>query len=114
MLRNGRDVEPNFSPEESLYFRCKLDWLEDGRIKPASIRFPDQSVNRERFSKVSDVLFPDSSSESRGWIHWGVARVQVRDVPDEISSAGGVRCTFTVEHDPEEDNFAHSELRVYK
>ena len=40
--------------------------------------------------------------------------VQISDLPPDIASPGGVSFSFTAEHDPLEDNYSHSELRVYK
>jgi hypothetical protein len=116
MYRRGRSIDNLFDSTEELYVRCKKDWINDGEsIKPANIRFPDQSVNRAKYSKPRDVLLPDSSGRYREQIHWGVARITVNDVPRVIvSTGGGVECHFTVEHDPLEDNYGHSELRVYK
>jgi hypothetical protein len=92
-----------------------LDWIEnENQIKPANIHFPDQSVNRERFSRPKDVLLPDGSERSKSWILCGVASFRVADLPGDMQSPGGVSFRFTVEHDPNEDNYSHSELRVYK
>jgi len=115
MYRNGRGIDGEFPPTENLFFRCALDeTFETTRIKPAAVRFPDQSVNRERYSRCTDVLIPDGSSKSQDWILLGVARVHVKDVPRETQSTGKVSFRFTVEHDPEDNNYGHSELRVYK
>jgi len=115
MCRAGRPVVPDIPASEKLYFRCMLDWISDtGQIKPANIHFPDQSVNRERFSKPRDVLLPDGSVRSRRWILWGVAMIHVGDVPCEKKTSGGVTYSFTAEHDPLPKNYGHAELRVYK
>jgi hypothetical protein len=115
MYRNGRAVDPGFLDTEQLFFRCKRDAILDtDRIKPAAVHFPDQSVNREKYSRCTDVLIPDGSPRSKDWLFWGVARIFVRDVPPETTSSGRVPFRFTIEHDPEEDNYSHSELRVYK
>jgi hypothetical protein len=69
MRRNGRNVEPVFADNERLYMRCQAEWVDElGRIKPAYVHFPDQSVNRARFSKFYDVLLPmDSIAGSETW-----------------------------------------------
>ena len=47
MFRDNRLPDREFVPTESLYFRCVREWVDSqNRIKPAHIRFPDQSVNR--------------------------------------------------------------------
>ncbi|MCY2987035.1 MAG: hypothetical protein NTY19_04105 [Planctomycetota bacterium] len=115
MYRNGRPIDPQFLGSEKLYFRCKREWIDDGdRVLPGYIHFPDQSVNREKYSKPADVLLPDGTERSRDWILWGVAKVTADDVPASISTEGKVCYEFSVEHDPEEDNYSPSELRVYK
>lgn len=123
MMRRGRPLDAQFSPAELLFFRCTLDGAEtvtlpDGtshrRVRPAHIHFPDQSVNREKYSRPWYVLLPNADQGSRDWIHWGVARVAVAALPPPQQSPGNVQYAFTVEHDPMEDNFGHCELRAYK
>jgi hypothetical protein len=38
----------------------------------------------------------------------------VADVPGSLDSEGGTAIEFRMEHVPEEDNYAHSEVRAYK
>jgi hypothetical protein len=38
----------------------------------------------------------------------------VDDVPGSLDSEGGTAIEFSVEHVPEEENYAHSEVRAYK
>jgi hypothetical protein len=38
----------------------------------------------------------------------------VKDIPKTLISTGGVINDLTVEHDPFEENYSHSELRAYK
>lgn len=117
MLRRGRPVDPSFSLREKLYFRCKCDAVMDGgRIKPKQVPFPDQSVNRQRYSKARDVLLPLSTGaeHSRKWLFWGVAMIRVRDVPGAALDGSQVEHVFRVEHDPLDENYGHSEIRVYK
>ena len=115
MYRNGRPVDPDFLATEKLFFRCRLDSVDErGQMTPAGIRFPDQSVNREKYSRCTDVLLPDGSPQSTKWLLYGVAVIQVEDLPAEMRLPDGVACRFSVEHEPCDDNYAHSELRVYK
>lgn len=101
-------------PTERLFLRCQREWVaDDGTIKPANIHFPDQSVNREKYSRLCDVLLPDGPDTLK-WVYQGVASLAVKDVPKQMTSAGNVVFDFTVEHDPLDDNFGHAELRVYK
>jgi hypothetical protein len=115
MLRNGRGVDANFLPSEKLYLRCKTAWIgENGHVNPAYIHFPDQSVNRQKYSYPVDVLWPDEREQSRAWINWGVASLRVEDLPPEMRTSGNAVYCFTAEHDPLDDNYSHTELRVYK
>ena len=107
MFRNGRPVDPDFEPEEELYLRCLPDQVDGQYLLPTAIKFTNQSVNRGRYSKPEWVLIPD-------WLHLGIASFEVRDVPPTPESLGDVRYEFKVEHDPFEDNYAHSEIRTYK
>jgi hypothetical protein len=123
MLRNGRPGDPVFASDELLYFRCRLDGTEtftaaDGtpnrRVRPANIHFPDQSVNRQKYSRAWYVLLPNAEAGSKDWICWGIVRVSVSALPPAQQTAGDVHYAFTVEHDPLDDNFGHAELCVYK
>lgn len=115
MHRNGRDIDSTFVEQEKLFIRCRRDWLDENqRVKPANIHFPDQSVNREKYSEDYDVLLPNAETTDLGLIYWGVAVFLMRDIPASDSTSGGTKFTFTVEHDPDSDNFGHSEMRVYK
>lgn len=115
MWRRGRAVDPEFAPEEFLYVRCRKCHVTNTRLTDvAAIRFPDQSVNRQKYSKPQDVLAPEPANEnSKEWIYWGVAGFSVDSVPSSIVDDDRVICDFNVEHDPLEYNYAHSEIRVY-
>lgn len=64
------------------------------------------SVNRELFSEPADVLLP-------AHLECGVVGFEVGDVPERLESGDGRVFEFRVEHVPEEDNYAHSEVRVF-
>jgi hypothetical protein len=94
--------------------------LDDaGRLGVAAIRFPDQSVNRQKYGKPLDVLVPlprklAGSGRSREWLYHGVAAFPVGCVPAYLEdSRGEVICDFRVEHDPLEYNYAHAEIRAF-
>lgn len=109
MYRRGRPVDPEFDPEELLYLRCLEEHVDDGRLLAAAIRVSNQSVNRGKYSKPHWVLLPDFST-------WKIASLRVGDIPEALSGPPPVCVpyTFAVEHDPLEDNYAHSEIRAYK
>ena len=114
MLQNGRPPDSAFAGDELLYLRCMKDWVEDKKILPAYVHFPDQSVNRSKYSRPWHVLLPDGAKGSAEWIYWGIPRTTVSAIPGPIETAGGVSCSFGVEHDPLHRNFGHSELSAYK
>ena len=78
-----------------------------GRLLPTAIKFPDFSVNREKYSGPRDLLIPP-------WLAWGVAAFTVADVPPSLCNSEGTEFQFAVEHDPMGDNFAHSAVRCYR
>lgn len=115
MYRRRRPEDGVFTQDEKLFFRCKRGWVDgNAQVKPAHVHFPDQSVNREKYSKPGDVLLPDRSDKSNEWIYWGVASTTIADIPEPIETEGRVEYSFTAEHDPLDDNYGHTELRVYK
>jgi len=87
MHLNGRPLDNPIPQEELLYFRCQKDWILDARdsLKPAKIPFPDQSVNRKKYSKPKDVLLPDDNDEkSVNYIYWGVAIIATKQIPSDF------------------------------
>jgi len=108
LQRRGRPIVCEFPSDEPLYRAIEPESVAPAGVSPISIRFPAWSVNRGGripeedgpFSEPGDVLLPENRRA------WAVARFRVRDVP-------GRTITFGVEHDPLDDNYAHSELRAY-
>ncbi len=111
LKRNNRPAVQEFDPQERLFHRYNELIEEGGCFYPASIRFPDFSVNRELFSEPEDVLLPIYQD-------YGVAAFKVEDIPGEqVVEQGTSKETvynFTVVHVPESENYAHSEVRVEK
>jgi hypothetical protein len=110
MYRQGRPPDPNFPPEECLFIRFQK--MDGGKVHISDLRYPDQSANREKYSQPEWILFPLSKFGD-----WGYGFIRVREVPPEIpeirlATAAWNRCQ--VEHDPEEENYSHSEIRGYK
>ena len=121
-LVNGRETDNVFAPDEHLFFRFNpTHFSDDMRLPVAAIRFPDFSVNREKFSQPSDVLVPK-------WIDWGIAQVKVESVPKALECEANKKMRtifFRVEHDPIDknhrayekqmfENYAHSEIRAFE
>jgi hypothetical protein len=102
MLRRGRPEDQEFALLEQVYRRCRKDAFDSaGRLEVAAMKFPRQSVNRERYSEPADVLFhPDGLYDD-----FGVFQFQVQDLPPPIGYFA-----FSVRHAPEEENFSHSEI----
>lgn len=103
-------ADPHFLPDENLYHRIQKSWLgEDGRLLPPTIRCPNPSVNRSKYSEPQDVLKPN-------WLDWGVVSIQVGDIPHQITSPGptGIKYLFCVQHNPIIGNAAHCEIEAFK
>jgi hypothetical protein len=119
MFRRQREIDPQFAPDERLFLRCTIaDCTRSNGttvVKPSapSLRVLDQSFNRQRYSKVRDVLLPDDTGRSMEWVLCGVAVCTVESIPEQVVDGAGVICNFCVEHDPLEDNYSHTELRAY-
>lgn len=104
LLRQGREPDPNFLPSERLFRRSRPSALDDDPLFEAVITFPDPSVNREKYSLPEDVIL--------GYPGFRVFTFRVQDIPRSLDE-GGRAFTFGVEHVPEDDNYAHSEVRTY-
>jgi hypothetical protein len=114
LYRRGRPADQDFELTEELYYRCAGSWVEADpvqagvwRLKSSFIRFPEFSVNRQKYSQPEDVLLPTYGD-------WGVAAFTVGDVPSSVTSPGQTVVDFRVVHVPEEDNFSHSEVQSFK
>ena len=103
----------NFTPAERLFLRLNpVGWVPEvasqQKIPLNEVRFPDFSVNREKYSRPEDVLRPN-------WPDYGIASFRVMDVPESlVHEQTGHQFDFRVEHVPEPDNYAHSEVRTYE
>lgn len=111
LTRRGRAADPDFAQVEHLYRRCLATEQDPGdpeRLFPDQISFyPDWSVNREKFSRPEDVLYP-------GFLNWGIAAFQVQDIPAPYQTEGNVTYHWTAQHVPLEDNYPHTEVWTHK
>jgi hypothetical protein len=111
MYRKGRPVDAEFLPSELLYYRISVTGPIGSRPDGVDIRLPEDSVNRGKYSEPGDVLFPE-------YFHLGVAEFPVSKIPAPRSftdQQGNTRdYELKVEHDPEEENYAHSEVRAFR
>jgi hypothetical protein len=119
LIRNGREVDPVFLPDELLYYRIVR--LEGNRVNPIDIPFTDDiaggkikcalSVNRGKYSQPHHVLY----SKYPKHINDGVVKFSVRDIPEAIEHVEEhTILNFRVEHDPLEDNYSHSQIRAFR
>lgn len=104
LKRRGRPVDQEFSGDERLFRRVTPHHPTDadGFVLPPGVPLPDLSVNREKYSEPADVLigYPDAV---------GVAAAAVSDIPAEIEGF-----EFRPVHDPEEENYSHTEVRTFQ
>jgi len=103
MRRNGRPLDPCFTAEEELFIRFPAD----GEATPSHIRLPAQSLNRSKYSNTAWLLIPPYESNKIGVF-------KVGQIPRPEVSLGSVEYEFKIEHDPLDNNYAHSNLQTYK
>jgi hypothetical protein len=119
MWRFGRKIDQEFDPAEALYRRCEKKDLVGGDensqevLSPLSVRFPDFSVNRGKHSEPEDVLIPSVGEPPDIYSQMGIVKFTVGLVRWEHRS-DQVKYQMKVEHNPADDNYSHSEVRVYK
>ena len=107
MFRRNRPIDENFDLEEELYYRCQAQHVDEQRLLPGAIRFPNFSVNRSKYSEPEDVLIPSYQD-------WGIATFRVGNLPEPELTDDTTEYEWRVVHDPLEDNYAHSEVRTFK
>lgn len=118
MRSRGRTTLQHFDLSESLFFRWFSDYFEaDGSIRRSNIGIPDQSVNRGRHGgRAWHVLIPEpepKTAETQKHLCMGILRLPVSGIPGSFQE-GNASIAFVVEHDPEEHNYCHCEIRVYR
>lgn len=110
------DILPFDDVNERLFLRIKEEQLADGAVIPGAVRLPDWSTNRERFSRPDDVLNPDKYP---GYTRVGEVVVGSipSDIPPDVPATGQQApdpWECYAQHDPLDENYAHSEVRVRK
>jgi len=114
-MRNNRKECQFFELEEKLFQRFNQLLEVQGHLYPNSVRLPDFSVNRQKFSRPEDVLLFDFPN----CLEWGVSAFKAKYIPtpfivhDTNKNINNI-FEFCVWHDPEEDNYSHSEVRGLK
>jgi hypothetical protein len=107
MVRNGREVVPDFDTSERLYIRYSAVHFVEGQLEPAAIRSSlKQSANRELFSEPEDALF----SEEGQYNGLGIVEIAVGNIPAEQDQETGPTYEFFAVHEPEDLNYSHSEI----
>jgi len=110
LLRKGRPPCQHFEPDEQLFHRIqKQHILDEGGVVSLGVRSRCFSVNRGRFSEPEDVLLPCHHDH-------GICAFTVADVPKGPCrpTPSPYTYTFDVVHEPEEENYAHSEVRAFR
>jgi hypothetical protein len=111
MVQAGRGADHGFLPRHRLYRRCKSDEVIEDRLSPPSIKLENLSTNWSKYSKSFDVIFD--------YPGYGIGRLFVRDLPGNlpVSHPPGTPImahAFRPQHVPLPDNYAHSEIWVYR
>ncbi|MCD6183171.1 MAG: hypothetical protein J7K01_02595 [Thermovirga sp.] len=110
LKRNGRPLDNIFLDEEQLFYRVEDAIIEDGKIPPATIKFPNTSMNREKYSEPEDVLEGKS-----GHSVYKMKASQARCTHQTDGGDGRITAyDLKPVHDPVEDNYSHTELRLFK
>jgi hypothetical protein len=110
--RNGRPIDNNFLPFHCVYFRFTTEDILGTHLIPGRIPYFDVSVNWSKYSCPLDVIIRYSAC--------GIARLFVFClpviVPIELRNKKRdiYHHKFCFEHDPEDDNYSHSQITSFK
>lgn len=114
MKREEHDGEyPHFDPNEYLFRRVPLAlWSSaDDPVEVDAVELPDMSVGRSRFGHPEWVRFDVVNN-----VHfedWGVIGFRVRSIHPRFWVNGIEEFTFEPCHDPLEQDYPHTEVRVF-
>lgn len=108
MYRNDRAVDPVFEPEEELYIR--FNSIIGGKVNVSCLKAPRQSVNRSKYSKPEWVLI----TKCMRFLDWGYGYFRVENIPNYLTSPGGVCFFIKPVHKPFDDNYPHSEVSAFR
>ncbi len=110
LLSNGRDMDSEFLPAELLFRRVgPRDIAADGCMIPSLIPFPNTSTNRGKYSNPEDVL--EGREELLAY------SMAISEMPPSCSTdgrSGTIIYSLLPIHSPEESNYSHTELRLFK
>ena len=113
MIRNGRSVDQNFCKFHKLYYRCQADAVIDNRLLAPKLKSFDISVNWSKYSKPWDVIFGDPSAGIALFFVFDIRRDLPTDRTTEQREIPKVH-SYRPVHDPDDDNYSHSEITVIK
>lgn len=111
MKERGRPLDDHFLPAEQLFRRVPPELWNDGAddFDIESIELPDMSVVRAKYGH------PEWARFDRGqYTDWGVIGFAVRNIPPPLTHLGVFVWTFSAHHDPERNNYPHSEVRAFE
>ena len=109
MIQNGRGSDGAYRAWHLLYRRIGHEDFEGDRLLPARIKIQDLSVNWSKYSAPWDVVFDYPGN--------GVACISVGEVRKDLPLnpvAGAKIHAFSPVHEPEELNYSHTEVAVFK
>ena len=107
---NGRPPDEVFPQLEALYRRFNPEeHLINDVLSPLAFNFPQQSVNRGKYSRSTDVLHKDCC-DGKELTGWRVAGILVRDLPATLTAGDGRVFRFSMRHTPKTCCFPHSEM----
>ena len=111
LIQGDRPVDNRFRFFHCLYYRCKREDVDGGRLLPPRIR-PNCSVNWSKYSKPWDVIFDYPGC--------GIVQFIVCLLPKELPKEVPVGATapqphsFYPGHVPLPDNYPHSEIWTFR
>lgn len=117
LLRNGRPEDQAFDASELLYRRLPAGTDVSNGIEGECIGFSKNaqtgeigcSLNRAKYSVPRDAFRPFDRHEKMG-----LAKFESGSVVPDVIDEGNNTFTFMVVHDPQDDNYSHSEIRAYR
>lgn len=102
MNNRNKCKSAEFKNDDRLYRSFNIgDLDENGKIELTTIKFPDLSCNWSKFSCPSDIWYRDNGSLNDGCYSFSVKESRHNNIATPV-------------HDPQENNFSHTEVRVIR
>jgi hypothetical protein len=113
MKQGERGYDPSFPSDEYLFRRIPLEyWGDEDEDFPddiAAVELPDISVLRSKYAHPEWARITSGTPDCSDW---GVIGILVGDVPS-LQLVNGLRVEFCAVHDPEAQNYPHSEIQGF-